>query len=115
MLVSDGRCPCSATDPKIDVSETEDENRHMARKEWEKKYRFFSRPFEVTAHPCGAFESIRMRNLFEVAYSERYIRDDPWSSQAPPSVPRSRGREAYRLTIDSWWEFRVALQMREAS
>ena len=36
-----------------------------ARRDWEDKYRYFSRPFNLSDHACSAFESVRMRESFD--------------------------------------------------
>lgn len=36
-----------------------------AKRDWEEKYRYFSRPFNLSDHACSAFESVRMRESFD--------------------------------------------------
>lgn len=70
------------------VSSTGDQERDeylTAKKEWDDRYRFFSRPFNLSNHACGAFESLRMRNCFDRSFS-----GDPLLT--PQQLPVYRGR-----------------------
>ena len=40
-----------------------------AKKEWDNRYRFFSRPFNLSNHACGSFESVRMKQYFDHIYT----------------------------------------------
>ena len=69
------------------LQETEDPERdryRKAKKDWDDKYRFFSRPFNLSSDQgCGSFDSIRMKGYFDHIFSG----DPPIEDTPPVSEP----------------------------
>jgi hypothetical protein len=70
------------------TGEPEKDRYIISRREWEDKYRFFSRPYDLTNHMSGGFESLRMKGCFDIQYTKE--RPEPQDMSAMPDYQYER-------------------------
>jgi hypothetical protein len=71
-----------ATGQEIHLTGDPEKDKYLiSRRSWEDRYRFFSRPYDLTSHLCGGFDNIRMQNCFDQQYSQQ---QDSLPNDEPP-------------------------------